>query len=84
MTNAKIIVYGTEWCGDCRRVRSFMDRKNIPYHFINIDYDKEGEKFVIETNRGMRSVPTIVFEDGSILVEPSTRTLAEKLGVSAY
>lgn len=84
MPDAKITVYGTDWCGDCRRVRSFMDSKNIPYQFINIDYDKEGEKFVIETNHGMRSVPTIVFDDGAILVEPSTRTLAEKLGVSAY
>lgn len=84
MTDVRITVYGTNWCGDCRRVRSFMDSKNIPYTFINIDQDKEGEKFVIKINRGMRSVPTIVFEDGSILVEPSTRKLAEKLGVSAY
>lgn len=84
MTEAKITVYGTDWCGDCRRVRSFLESKKIPFTFINIDHDKEGEKFVKTTNRGLRSVPTIVFEDGSILVEPSTRTLAEKLGVSTY
>ncbi len=84
MTDTKILVYGTEWCGDCLRVRRFLDQKNIPYVFINIDHDKEGEKFVKTTNHGMRSVPTIVFEDGSILVEPSTKRLADKLGIPAY
>lgn len=51
-----------------------------PYTFINIDRDKDAEKFVLTTNRGMRRVPTIVFEDGTILVEPSDKELAKKLG----
>ena len=37
------------------------------------------EKFVLEVNQGMRSVPTIIFPDGSILVEPSNHEIAEKL-----
>lgn len=32
-------------------------------------------------NHGRRSVPTIVFPDGSILVEPSDTQLADKLGL---
>jgi len=39
------------------------------------------EKFVKETNKGFRSVPTIIFPDGSILVEPSTSMLAKKLDI---
>jgi len=81
MPEAKITVYGTNWCGDCRRARRFLDENQIEYKLINIEEDKEGEQFVIKTNRGMRSVPTIVFCDGSILVEPSNRALAEKLGL---
>jgi mycoredoxin len=81
MSESKIIVYGTTWCGDCRRVQRFLDMNKISYTFINVDHDKKGEQFVIQTNRGMRSVPTIIFEDGSILVEPSTATLAKKLGM---
>ena len=82
MPEAKIILYGTNWCGDCRRTRHFLEQNQIDYRLINIDEDKVGEQFVIKTNRGMRSVPTIVFEDGSILVEPTNRALAEKLGLS--
>lgn len=81
MDDRKIIIYGTTWCGDCRRARNFLDRHRIAYQFINIDTDKEAEQFVLQVNKGMRSVPTIVFEDGSILVEPSNQALAMKLGI---
>jgi mycoredoxin len=81
MAEPTIVVYGTDWCGDCRRVRRYLDYKHVPYRWINIDQDKNAEQFVLSTNQGMRSVPTITFEDGSFLVEPSNLTLARKLGI---
>jgi mycoredoxin len=78
MENA-IIIYGTAWCGDCFRTRRFFDKNNIAYKWVDVDHDKHGEEFVLLTNRGMRSVPTILFEDGSILVEPSETVLTQKL-----
>ena len=75
MPDDLIIIYGTDWCWDCRRARRFFDRLGIPYQWINIDQDREGEQFVLETNRGNRSVPTILLPGGSILVEPSNREL---------
>lgn len=73
-----IIVYGTDWCGDCFRTRHYLNTHNIPYQFINVDKNKQADEFVRSVNRGMRSVPTIVFPDGLILVEPSTHQLALK------
>jgi glutaredoxin len=78
----KITLYGTEWCGDCFRTRQFLRKNSIPFSFINIDRDKDGERYVLDTNRGMRSVPTIRFEDGTVLVEPSNQELAAKLGIT--
>ncbi len=78
----KITLYGTEWCGDCFRTRQFFKNHSISFEFINIDRNKDGEQFVIQYNHGMRSVPTIVFEDGSVLVEPSNKELANKLGLN--
>jgi mycoredoxin len=75
----KLIVYGTRWCGDTRRARRVLDNQQINYLWIDIDKDKKGEEFVISTNKGNRSVPTIVFPDQSILVEPSNQELNEKL-----
>jgi len=81
MNCSKITVYATDWCGDCFRIRRFLDKNQIPYTWINIDQDREAEQFVLKTNHGNRSVPTVVFEDGAILIEPSNGLLAEKLGV---
>lgn len=78
----RIIVYSTDWCGDCRRARKFLDDHGIAYDNVNIDQNAEGEAFVKRVNNGNRSVPTIVFPDGSILVEPGTGQLAEKLGIA--
>lgn len=74
-----ITVYGTSWCGDCNRARRFFDERSIAYTWIDIDTDLQARKFVEETNHGFRSVPTIIFPDGSILVEPSYSQLVKKL-----
>jgi glutaredoxin-like protein len=76
----EITVYGADWCPDCRRAKRILDERQAPYRWVDIDRDRAGEKFVIQTNRGNRSIPTIVFGDGSILVEPSNPELIAKLG----
>ncbi len=55
-----------------------MDTRGIGYDWIDIENDSAAAKRVMEINGGYRSVPTIVFEDGSILVEPSNAELAQK------
>lgn len=75
----KIQVFGTRWCGDCRRALRILDERQVDYEWNDIDQNKQAEAFVKETNRGNRSVPTIIFPDDSILVEPSNQELTEKL-----
>jgi len=79
-TKNEITVYGTNWCPDTLRAKRLLDERQITYRWVDIDRDRQGEKFVITANRGNRSVPTIVFKDGSILVEPSNPELIAKLG----
>jgi len=74
-----IILYGTRWCFDSRRAREVFDELECPYIYVDIDKNPEARKYVQEINNGFRSVPTIVFPDGSILVEPSNEILKEKL-----
>jgi mycoredoxin len=73
-----IKMYATTWCGDCRMAKRWFDAHGIPYDYINIETDERAAAEVLRINRGMRSVPTIVFPDGSVLVEPSARELAAK------
>ncbi len=79
--NKSIVVYSTTWCPDCKRAKKFFGEQRVPY--INIDIEEDGPalEFVQAINGGMRIVPTIVFPDGDILVEPSNAELAAKLGL---
>ena len=74
-----IVFYGTSWCPDCTMARGVLDQQGIPYQLIDVDEDPAASAYVKQVNRGFRSVPTIVFPDGSILVEPSRSQLIQKL-----
>lgn len=76
-----IKMYVTTWCGDCRMAKRWFDARGITYESINIEEDDQAAEYVSRVNRGYKSVPTIVFPDGSILVEPSQRELASKFSV---
>lgn len=74
-----IIIYGNNWCPDCYRAKSIFKKMKTIYKWINIDSDAAARKLVMEINHGSCSVPTIVFPDGSLMVEPSSKDLEDKL-----
>jgi thioredoxin reductase (NADPH) len=82
MPDANITVYGAPWCPDCKRSKQFLGEQRVPYNWVDIDQDEEGRSYVQQANNGRQIIPTILFEDGSILVEPSNAELAAKLGIS--
>jgi mycoredoxin len=79
MSDEKIKVYGTTWCPDCVRAKRVLTDKSAPFEWIDISNDEKARVYVEKVNNGNRSVPTIVFPDGSVLVEPSNRVLEDKL-----
>ena len=75
-----IRMYGAEWCSDCKRAKLYFDKQGVEYEYIDIDDDAKAMKIVRKANKGRRIIPTIFFDDGSILVEPSNAELAAKVG----
>lgn len=74
-----IVMYTTSWCPDCWRAKQVMSAMKISYEEINITQNDDAVELVMALNNGNRSVPTIVFPDGSVLTEPTTSALAQKL-----
>ncbi len=74
-----ILMYTTSWCGDCRRAKKVFAERQVAYTEINIEDEPDAADQVRRLNSGMQSVPTIVFADGTVLVEPSTPALEAKL-----
>jgi len=80
-TKSPIIVYGAPWCPDCRQAKKFLGEQRVHYDWVDIDDNPEAQAFVEKINDGKRIIPTIIFPDGSFLVEPSNADLAKKLGL---
>ena len=80
-TESKITVYGAPWCPDCRRVKQFLGEQRLPYDWIDMDEDPDGMRLIEKVNNGKHIIRTIVFWDGSVLVEPTNAELAAKLGL---
>src|SRR5205823_12098767 len=81
LNHINIKLYGTDWCSDCKRSKRFLGEQRVRYEFVNIEENLEGQAFVKELQKGGLTIPTIVFEDGSALIEPSNAELAAKLGL---
>jgi mycoredoxin len=75
---SQIVIYTTEYCSDCQRVKAYFESRNIPFVKIGLEGNEKATRFVMSINNGYRSVPTIIFPDGSILVEPGWEELNEK------
>ena len=78
----QIVMYTTEYCSDCMRAKKFFELNNIPHLKVGLEGDADATEFVIQVNNGYRSVPTIIFADGSILVEPNWEELKAKFSLS--
>ena len=74
-------VYGAPWCPDCTRTKKFLGEQRVSYEWIDVDADPEGLAIVESLQNGGRTIPTVVFDDGTFLAEPSNEELASKLGL---
>jgi thioredoxin reductase (NADPH) len=78
---ADIKVYGAPWCPDCKRSKKFLAEHRVPFDWVDIDRDIEALAYVEHEQNGGRTIPMIVFPDGSRLLEPGNEELARKLGL---
>jgi glutaredoxin-like protein len=72
-------MYGADWCGDCRRSKRLLEELNVQISHIDVEADESAAAKVQEINGGAKSIPVIVFPDGSHLTEPSDNDLKAKL-----
>jgi mycoredoxin len=66
-----VTMYTTTWCGYCVRLKKLMQREGIEYAEVDIETDDAAADRVMQANGGNRTVPTLVFPDGSALTNPS-------------
>ena len=78
-----LTMYSTSWCGYCHRLKSQLDREGIAYDVVDIERDPEATRYVMSVNRGNQTVPTVRFEDGTTLTNPSIVQVKQHLATIA-
>ena len=77
-----ITIYGTFWCGDCRRAKQFLRERGVTFREINIDEHPGAEDLVLRVNAGRRKVPTIEVNGRYFACSPfDPHQLAEELNI---
>ncbi len=76
-----ITVFGANWCPDCRRVRQFLSEQRVRYSFVDLEADEAAAARVMELNDGKRLIPTVLFDDGGHLTNPTNEEVANKIGL---
>jgi mycoredoxin len=74
-------MYGADWCSDCRRSKGYLDAHGVSYTYVDVDADAAAKE-MIEKLTGAKSIPVIIFDDGSYLIEPSNDALGAKVGIA--
>ncbi|TFD51054.1 NrdH-redoxin [Cryobacterium sp. Hh7] len=75
---ARITMYGAQWCGDCRRSKSLLDRLEVDYDYVDLLLVEDGADRARAIS-GRTNIPVIVFPDDTHMVEPSDAEVRTKL-----
>ena len=76
-----ILLYGADWCPDCRRAKTYLKENNIEFTFIDVDLDKEATAKVEAINNGKRIIPTLIIK-GKSYTNPNNVELSSLLGIN--
>jgi len=76
-----IRVAGSRWSPQSHAVKDFLSRTQTPYEWIDVDANGSNRELVEAASPGLLRLPVVFFPDGTTLVEPTSRELAERIGL---
>lgn len=75
---SETVIFGADWCGDCRRAKLVFDRAGAPYRYVDLVDDPEAAEVARDIS-GRTNIPVILYSDGSHQVEPSNAEMQRKI-----
>lgn len=76
----ELVLYGADWCGDCRRAKVWLRENNVPFTEVDVENDDAARDRAIEIANGRKNIPVLVLPNGTVLIEPTNAQLAAALG----
>jgi len=78
MPDRQLLMFGADWCRDCRRTKSQLDELGIAYDYVDVEADASAAEVAREIP-GRTNIPVVVYPDGTHHVEPSNADVEAKL-----
>lgn len=77
-----IKMYTTQWCGDCRHAKRFLNERGVAYEEIDLEVTEGAAEYVMKVNDGRRKVPTFEVDGRVFSLSPyDERRLKLELGL---
>lgn len=76
---SETIIFGAEWCRDCRRAKLIFDRAGAPYRYVDLDAIPAAIEIAKDIS-GRTTIPVIVYPDKSHQVAPANAAMLRKIG----
>jgi mycoredoxin len=80
--SGQLTMYTTTWCGFCRNLKKQLARDGIEIAEVDIERDEAAAEFVMSVNGGNQTVPTVLFPDGTALVNPTAAQVKARLAAT--
>ena len=74
-----LTMYTTTWCGFCKNLKRQLGKAGVELTEVDIERDPEAAQFVESVNGGNQTVPTVLFDDGTAMTNPSAAAVQKKL-----
>jgi thioredoxin reductase (NADPH) len=73
------------WAARGHDIRDYLTRNQVPYQWLDPTTDAEGRRVAVSAGVAEAemdpAVPIVVLEDGTVLRDPTSREIAEKVGI---
>lgn len=79
-----IRLLGHRWSPESHTIRDFLARNQVPFRWMDIEFDKDAREVLELTGHDGQSYPVLVFADGTVQVAPTLQVVAEKIGLLGH
>ena len=78
---SQIRVLGHRWSERSYEVKTFLARNHVPYRWLDVERDEEAQRLLELAGRTVDDLPLVLVTEGDSLAAPTSRELADALGL---
>ena len=78
---ADVRVVGHRWSEQSHDMKTFLARNHVPYRWVDVEHDEKGRRLAEVAAASTTDLPLVIVGDGEVLRAPTTRAVADALGL---